>query len=72
MMATNPRKGKPSRGPVRFPDSTGAAKALGISHSHLWRVLAGQRSSRRVITGLRRMGHPLAAVAERAARTPRR
>lgn len=28
-----------------YPGITRAARSLGVSHSHLWRVLSGQRSS---------------------------
>ena len=28
-----------------YPGITRAARSLGVSHSHLWRVLSGQRNS---------------------------
>lgn len=45
--AATKRKG-PGR-PSKHPGITVHAERLGVSHSHLWRVLNGQRSSRSLL-----------------------
>ncbi len=43
-------QGKPdTRGPTEFPGIVEDAKALGVSRTHLWRVLTGQRESARLL-----------------------
>jgi hypothetical protein len=42
------RRGR-RRGPNRFPGAVGHARILGVSYPHLWQVLSGRRTSRRLV-----------------------
>jgi hypothetical protein len=41
----NSRGGRGHSRKSQYPGITRAARTLGVSHSHLWRVLSGQRCS---------------------------
>lgn len=71
-MPTISQKRKP-RGATRFPDLFGAARIAGVHHSHLYRVLIGERpATERVVTALHKAQHPLAIIARRHLRGGRR
>jgi len=36
------------RGPTKFPGIVADAEQLGVNYTHLWRVLTGERPSRRL------------------------
>lgn len=44
-----PRTSRPLRGVTRFPGSTVFAREHGVSHSHVFRVLTGERESTRLL-----------------------
>lgn len=46
---TKPRASRPSRGVTKFPGSSVFAKEANVNHSHLYRVLLGQRESQSLI-----------------------
>lgn len=43
-----PKRSRPSRGVTQFPGSSLFAKQAGLTPSHVWRVLSGERESARV------------------------
>lgn len=46
---TKPKTSRPPRGVTQFPGSAVFAKQHGLSHSHVYRVLKGERQSRSVL-----------------------
>lgn len=40
---------------IRFPGICGAAKQLGVNRVHLYLVLSGQRESKRLLNGLKKI-----------------
>lgn len=67
-MSATAQKRKP-RGATRFPDLFGAARIAGVHHSHLYRVLTGERPATiRLVETLRQAQHPLAIQAGRQLR----
>ena len=54
------KPGRPPGSITRYPGLNDAAAKLGVSPSHLSRVLAGARTSQRLASALRALkGHPL-------------
>ena len=45
MLRKQRRKGKPKRGPTKYPGIVRDATGLGVTRVHLWLVLEGQRES---------------------------
>lgn len=70
-MSAFAQKRKP-RGATRFPDLFGAARIAEVHHSHLYRVLVGERpATARLVQALRAAQHPLAIPAARQLRKSR-
>ena len=49
MLHATKRNRKRNRGPVKFGNIVSDAAELGVCRTHLWRVLSGQRHSRRLL-----------------------
>ncbi len=54
-MSKHTPKKKPRSGQARFPGIAGHARSLGVSRTHLYLVLTGQRKSVRLTTAYERL-----------------
>lgn len=49
------RNGNPEKGRVRFPGIIEDAQVLGVDRTHLYRVLTGQRPSKRLLAAYKNL-----------------